>query len=110
MIYHIASVNEWEQNRNRVFYIPKRFYNDGFIHCSTNSQINKIANGIFANQEKIYLLRINDLEILEHIIYENLEGGTELFPHIYALLLKSNIVKVEEIIKQIDQPFDIKVL
>ena len=93
MIYHIASINEWEQREGYDDYAPSRFAQDGFIHCSTDKQVQRIANSLFKDHDEVWLLFIDEAAESSFIKHENLEGGTELFPHIYRELSKSSIVK-----------------
>lgn len=94
MIYHIATIADWENCKNDDVYIPSRFAVDGFIHCSTETQIDRIANTIFSSYSIVWLLTINDTQEKAFITYENLEGGKERFPHIYRKLPKSSIERV----------------
>jgi len=93
MIYHLATEAEWKACKNKTVYAQKRFEQDGFIHSSTKSQIEKTANRLFKNHSKVVLLFINDESEKEFIKYENLKGGKELYPHIYRKLPKKSILK-----------------
>lgn len=97
MIYHIASAKEWEQCQADEAYAPARFDQDGFIHCSTAGQVKRIADTILEHQHEIWLLCIDEEAEKGFIKYENLEGGDELFPHIYRKLPKRSIRKVIKI-------------
>lgn len=93
MIYHIATESEWEKHKDNALYFPDKFEQEGFIHCSKANQIKKVANTFYASYTKLWLLFIDDSKEKEFIKYENLEGGTELFPHLYRKLPKDSIVK-----------------
>jgi uncharacterized protein (DUF952 family) len=93
MIYHIANEADWENCLKLDTYAPKRFAVEKFIHCSTYEQVERVCNARFANQAKVWLLTIDRAKENKHTIYENLEGGKELFPHIYRELPKTSIVK-----------------
>jgi uncharacterized protein (DUF952 family) len=107
MIYHICTEAEWQNCLSLEIYFPSRYENDNFIHCSTAKQIEKIANTHYKNESKIYLLIIDDRLEKTHIKYENLDGGKELFPHIYRELPKSSISSVQKISKKANQQFQI---
>jgi len=92
MIYHITSEKEWEQCEALDFYAPARFDKDGFIHCSAAQQVKRIADTLFRDHQEVWVLYIDDEEEKEFIKYENLEGGEELFPHIYHKLPKKSII------------------
>ncbi len=93
MIFHIATESEWNKNRDSEFYVPEKFKAEGFIHCSTNEQIENTANRIFHAHQKIMLLCIDADKENEFTKFENLEGGTELYPHLYRKLPKTSIKK-----------------
>ena len=59
---------------------------DGFIHCSDKTQFVRIANNIFKDKKNVVLLEINESKVKAKIVYENLYGGNEDFPHIYGPL------------------------
>ena len=83
-MYHIASAADWEQVESE--YAPARFAEEGFIHCSTASQVASVAAARFRGRHDLVLLSIDPERVDVEIRYENLEGGTELFPHIYGSL------------------------
>ncbi|KAF5333219.1 hypothetical protein D9611_002382 [Ephemerocybe angulata] len=62
---------------------------DGFIHLSTAKQVLGTLNRFFANDQKIYLLRLEYTKVKELIKWENhqreegKEGAEGYFPHIY---------------------------
>ena len=95
----MSSEREWEDQLNESTYAPSRYKLEGFIHCSTKDQIERTANTIFKSHNKIYLLHIEEEKEQECLKCENLEGGEELFPHLYKILPKSSIHKSEEIFK-----------
>jgi len=65
---------------------------DGFIHCSTRDQVIQVANARFRGQSGLVLLHVDTDKVGSEIVYENLEGGQQLFPHIYG---KLNVDAVE---------------
>jgi uncharacterized protein (DUF952 family) len=86
-------------------YRPAGFEEDGFIHCSTASQVMRVAQGLFRGRRDLVLVRI-DPDVLEsEVRMENLEGGGELFPHIYGELDLSAVTGVEALIVGPDGEF-----
>jgi uncharacterized protein (DUF952 family) len=65
---------------------------DGFIHCSTHEQLLRVANSRFRGRTDLVLLRIDAALVRDLIRYENLEGGAELYPHLYGSLAKAAVV------------------
>jgi uncharacterized protein (DUF952 family) len=105
MIYHIATEVDWQNCIKGDLYAPGRFNTDGFIHCSTKNQIERIANSIFRAYSKVRLIFVDDEKEKEFIVYENLEGGKEVFPHIYRKLPQDSIVKTVLLEKSVNEDF-----
>lgn len=85
-IYHITEQPIWNQAVRDGIYLPQNFMREGFIHCSTREQVLDVANRFYAHDSNLVLLQI-DVDLVEsQIVEENLEGGSEKFPHIYGPL------------------------
>lgn len=69
------------------------FAAEGFIHCSTRDQVISVANARFRGKHGLMLLSIEPDNVKAKIIYENLEGGAQLFPHIYGALNTNAVVE-----------------
>ena len=93
-IYHIASKDEWDQAKKKGHYDFCSLKTEGFIHSSTENQFLEVANRLFRGKDGLVLLEIEERLVESEIIYENLEGGEEKYPHIYGPLNLSAIVKV----------------
>ena len=66
---------------------------EGFIHCSDRHQVIRVANDRFRNRHDLVILQIDTARLEAPLRYENLEGGDELFPHVYGSLTMSAIVQ-----------------
>jgi uncharacterized protein (DUF952 family) len=106
-IYHITTKAEAESALRRGEYLPADFEKDTFIHCSYSQQIERVANLRFRGCSDLVLLKIDRSRVMCPIIDENLEGGSELFPHIYGPLPREAIVEVLELPCQSDGTFEI---
>ena len=95
IIFHIARSEAWA-NRDAGSYRPEMFPVDGFVHCSTADQVVKVADVRFRGQKDLVLLCIDTDKVKAEIRYENLEGGQELFPHIYGGINTDAVVQVAE--------------
>jgi uncharacterized protein (DUF952 family) len=107
MIYHVTTEDEWNRNKDKDYYIPDRFQSDNFIHASTSLQVKRIANTIYKKFDQVLLLLIDDEKEKDFIKLENLEGGSELFPHIYHPLPKSSIIEIQRIKKNAEGLFEL---
>lgn len=105
-IYHITSNEEWSYQFPLGTYTPANFLKDGFIHCSTKAQFQPVANRFYRGQSGLVILEIDPAKLDQRVVYENLEGGSELFPHIYSPLPISAVEKVYTLFVNPDQSFD----
>ena len=91
MIYHLALAADWSQAQSnaggyRVSSIGLLLDDVGFIHCSFEHQLQRVADAFYRGRADVVLLTIDASRLTSPIREENTEGGTELFPHIYGPL------------------------
>ena len=77
-------------------YVPEGFEAEGFVHCSYATQVSWVANARFKDRTDLVLLEIDPGLLTCKVIDENLEGGSELFPHIYGPLPMSAVTGIHE--------------
>ena len=85
IILHITQAEKWQEAKIIGSYRADSLDTEGFIHCSSVSQIVKVANRFFFNQKGLVLLFIDADKVKAEVRYEEAEIG-ELFPHIYGEL------------------------
>jgi len=85
-ILHITSKSDWMAALASGRYRADTLATQGFIHCSKPDQVIAVANALFCNRTDLVLLEIDEARVSSEIRYENLEGGSKLFPHIYGAL------------------------
>jgi uncharacterized protein (DUF952 family) len=93
-IFHITTAIEKNDAAKSGDYAPQAFGAEGFIHCSYRRQVSAVANRRFKGRTDLVLLEIDRSQVPHRIIDENLEGGTELFPHIYGRLPMSAVTRI----------------
>lgn len=94
MIFHIAKKTDWEQAQKTGHYTGPTLKTEGFIHCSHATQLVAAANRLFKGQQDLVLLAIDRQKVKAEIREENLESGSELYPHIYGQLATSAVLRV----------------
>jgi uncharacterized protein (DUF952 family) len=97
IILHITRREEWEKTKLAGFYRGDTLDLEGFIHCSTLTQVIKVANFRFRSQGDLVLLCIDSQKVKPDIRYEAAEEG-ELFPHVYGALNVDAVLKVIEFV------------
>ncbi len=107
MIFHITSAGAARDAARSGTYAPNAFDADGFIHCSYARQVPSVANRFFAGHTDLVLLEIDSSRLTCRVVDENLEGGADLFPHIYGRLPMSAVVRVHDLRCGADGRFDL---
>lgn len=90
-LFHLAEPVAWA--RSTDVYSPPSVEEEGFVHCSTGNQLPVVARERYLNHNGLILLTI-DPEALDHeaLVYEDLYGEGEEFPHVYGPLPTSAVV------------------
>ena len=94
LIYHIATRKLAGDAKLAGYYEPPTFHEEGFVHCSYARQVEFVANARFAGQPDLVLLEIEVDQLQDPVVDENLEGGDELFPHVYGAIPISAISEI----------------
>jgi len=86
-IFHLSTTSDWEAGQRRGSYAASSLATEGFIHCSTASQLAATANAIFQGRTDLLLLTIDDSRLSAELRYEAPasaahEDEGELFPHL----------------------------
>jgi uncharacterized protein (DUF952 family) len=93
-LYHITTREEAGSVREAGHYTPEAFRDEGFIHCSYLGQVTSVADRIFRGRDALVLLEIDRSRLEIKVVDENLEGGGELFPHLYGRLPMSALIRI----------------
>lgn len=109
MIYHITSRQAWNHAKERGEYRAESLESEGFIHCSTESQVVPVAQKYYKGQQDLYLLVIEPALLSSDLKWEPPSGGTppgvsegDLFPHIYGPINLDAVVQVFDLLSNAD--------
>jgi glutathione S-transferase len=95
-IFHITTEADWAQAQAEGAYsLSTRgltLAQVGFVHCAFEEQVCGVANSFFRGVAKLVVLRVAIERLNVEVRYEDLQGGHELFPHIYGPLNLDAIV------------------
>jgi prephenate dehydrogenase len=105
-IFHITTRAAWEAAVAAGRYTADSLQTEGFIHCSQAEQVAWVANTRFRGRTDLVLLHVDETAVGAEVRRENLEGGAQLFPHIYGPLPVSAVVKVTPMVPSPDGTFD----
>jgi uncharacterized protein (DUF952 family) len=84
LILHITPRSHWQKAQQDGVYRADSLDAEGFIHCSTPTQVVATANSFFRGQAGLVLLCIESDRVQSEIRYETVHGSQ--FPHLYGLL------------------------
>ena len=102
-ILHLASNDAWLAAVKSGVYHADNLSTEGFIHCSTSSQIMGVANAFYHAQHGLVVLVIDPAKLTAELKWEppahpNPERAAavsdELFPHVYGPLNLDAVVNV----------------
>lgn len=94
MLFHIAAKSDWD-TRGGESYQPAGLAGEGFVHCSTASQLVRTANALFSGREDLLLITIEPSALTSALVWEDLYGAGEDFPHVYGPIDHDAIESVE---------------
>lgn len=100
-IFHLASNEAWLASVKKGLYRADSLSTEGFIHCSTSSQIVGVANTFYQGQGGLVLLVIDVDKLQAECKWEppaepeptHARDG-ELFPHIYGQINLEAVIQV----------------
>ena len=93
-VYHITQESAYNDQISSGFYVPEGYSHDGFIHCSTAKQVKQVAKRFYQGQSGLVVLEIDAEKLVSSPVFENLEAGTELYPHLYEPLPVAAVSRV----------------
>ena len=96
-IYHITTAETADRAAASGEYTPEGFAREGFIHCSYAHQLAGVLKRFFRERTGLVVLEIDRAMIEAKIVSENLEGGSEQFPHLYGALPMSAVVGIHDL-------------
>ena len=113
MIFHITSRIAWDDARHQGDYRAESLAIEGFIHCSTISQVLPVAENFYKAQNGLVLLVIEPTLLSSDLIWEPPSGESpppgvptgDPFPHIYGPINLDAVVKVVDLQKNADNTF-----
>lgn len=101
MIFHIVSREAWLAALQRGEYRAPSLDREGFIHCSTITQVIPVANAFYRGQSDLVLLVIDETQVEPEIRWEAPAGPpadgvslSDLFPHVYGALNLDAVLQV----------------
>ena len=113
MIFHITSRIAWNEAQQSGDYRAESLATEGFIHCSTISQVLPVAENFYKSQSRLVLLVIEPVLLSSPLKWEAPSGGSpppgvpkgDPFPHIYGPINLDAVIKIVDLEKNEDDEF-----
>ena len=110
MIFHITTQQAWDAAQVEDEYIADSLASEGFIHCSTLSQVIPVADNYYKDRDDLLLLMIEPTLLSSTLKWEAPSGGTpppgvpvgDPFPHIYGPINLDAVISAPEFIRGAD--------
>ncbi len=109
-LYHLALAGDWEDEPKSAYTtstLGRSLAEEGFVHCSFDSQLQQIADLVYLGRADVLLLKIDPGRLSASVRLENLDGGSDGFPHIYGPINRDAVVKVTPVVVDEDGRLDI---
>ena len=97
IILHITDKASWAKAQQAGIYRGDSLKKEGFIHCCHLAQVDQVLEKWYPDAVDLMILEIETNVLEADLVYENLEGGEELFPHIYGPLNLKAVVNAREV-------------
>ncbi len=100
-IFHITTAAAWQASRaGGESHTAASLETEGFIHCSTRTQVPWVANRRYRNYpEPLVLLRLDQAGLTNELKWEASEPDMPPFPHIYGTINVSAVTGVTDLIE-----------
>jgi uncharacterized protein (DUF952 family) len=112
-LYHITSREAWVDATRDGTYRAPSLATEGFIHCSTASQVLPVARQAFRGETNLVLLVIDTQQLTAALKWEPAAGGQQpeglapgtTFPHVYGPIVLEAVVQTLDFSPDADGEF-----
>ena len=96
-IYHVTTKQQWAEAQEKGHYDSDTLATEGFIHCSTEPQVDGVLERYFKGKTNLVKLKIEKSKVDRPLIFELAGSINEVFPHIHGALNLNAVVEVTEL-------------
>jgi uncharacterized protein (DUF952 family) len=101
MIFHITDTATWTVSQQQGMHTGSTrgvdLAEEGYIHCSTAQQWPGVIERYYADAPDVLLLHVDEQRLTSPLVYEQLPGAPDTFPHIYGPLNLDAVVTAEQV-------------
>ena len=89
--YHLVPIDYWQAHGAAEFYVPERFAEEGFIHCTNGlDELVKVANLFYTADPRNFQVMVLDVvQLTSELRYDDPD---QVYPHIYGPLNTSAVI------------------
>lgn len=84
MILHIATQEDWSAALAAGEYVTASLAHEGFIHCSTEAQLDGTLAKHFSSRTDLVILVLDEAALTAPLVYEDSYGSGTEYPHVYG--------------------------
>lgn len=84
IIYHVTTATEWNAAKEKGYYEAPSLKEEGFIHCSQESQVAGVLERYFAGKTGLVKLIIDTDKLTSRFVFDWSPSAKDTFPHIYG--------------------------
>lgn len=95
IIYHITTDAAWNLAREVGQYTVPSLKDEGFIHCSQESQLADVKQRYYAGRNDLLLLSIDTDKLSSQVIFEWSPSVQDTFPHVYGPIDFEAVVEIK---------------
>ena len=92
-VFHLITPDDWERARTAGQVVPDGFAEEGFVHCSTDDQVEGTIDRHFAGVDHLLLLRLDDVALGRDRRWDEVRPG-ERYPHLYRPISADEVLEV----------------
>jgi uncharacterized protein (DUF952 family) len=97
LIYHVTTKQEWNNAKEKGFYMALSLETEGFIHCSEAQQVDDVLKRYYRGKTDLLKLVVDTEKLSSEVKYELAPSVNENFPHVYGPINLDAVVEVAEI-------------
>jgi uncharacterized protein (DUF952 family) len=97
IIYHITTKEAWTEAIEKGAYTTPSLSDEGFIHCSQETQIEGVLQRYFAGKQDLVKLVIDTDKLNVRFVFEWSPSTLDTFPHVYGPINLDAVVELKEL-------------
>ena len=99
MIFHITDTDTWADSQRQGKHTGSTrgidLSEEGYIHCSTADQWPGVVERFYGDATGLVLLHVDEEKLTSPLVYEQLPGAPDTFPHVYGPINLDAVVTAE---------------